>query len=70
MVTVVLALMTPHSQHDYIRITESFRADSLGLDHIIERLRAQIDSNLPDIIAHYLTACKQSGRPVVGDEPG
>jgi hypothetical protein len=65
----VLALMTPHSQHDYIRTTESFRPGSLGLDRTIERLRAQIDSNLPDIIAHYLAACKQSGRPRSAMDP-
>jgi hypothetical protein len=59
---VVLALMTPESQHIYLQITRNFRPDSLRLDHIIEEVRAEIDLQLPGIIAHFL-ACKETGVP-------
>jgi hypothetical protein len=61
-VTVVLALITPESQHIYLQITRNFRPDSLGLDHIIEEVRAEIDLQ-PGIIAHFLEACKETGVP-------
>ncbi|MGH4015914.1 MAG: protein kinase domain-containing protein [Pseudonocardiaceae bacterium] len=60
-VTAVLAMMTPDSQHTYIQEHRHFRPGSLRLDQIMGELKAQFDRELPGIIAHFLTTCKQIG---------
>jgi hypothetical protein len=62
-VTIVLAMMTPDSQHNYIQEFKPFRPESFQLDHIIDELRARFDRELSDIIAHFLTNCGQIGIP-------
>jgi hypothetical protein len=62
-VTVILATMTPKSQHNYIRELKNFKPGSLRLDRIIEELKAQLDKELPNIIAHFLTTCRQATVP-------
>jgi hypothetical protein len=59
----VLALMTPDSQHTYMREFERFRPGSLRLDRIIEQLVSKINAALPAVIAHFLTACREMGIP-------
>lgn len=60
-VTALLTMMTPGSQHNYVQEHRNFRPGSLQLDQIIGELKAQFDRELPGIIAHFLTACKQIG---------
>lgn len=62
-VTVLLAMATPEAQHTYLDETELFRAGSLRLDQIIERLSAKINAEFPRIIALFLTACRETGIP-------
>lgn len=62
-IVFVLALMTPVSQHTYLREFERFRPGSLRLDRIIELLATKISAALPEVIAHFLTACKERGIP-------
>src|SRR5262249_17246392 len=60
-IVFVLALMTPDPQHSYMRDFERFQPGSLRLDRIIEQLVSKISATLPEIIAHFLTACKEMG---------
>jgi hypothetical protein len=62
-VVFVLALMTPDTQHTYMREFERFRPGSLRLDRIIEQLASEIGAALPEVIAQFLTACKETGVP-------
>jgi serine/threonine protein kinase len=59
----VLALMTPESQHTYMREIEFFTLESLRLDHIIEDFKAKIAAGLPEVIADFLTACNEAEQP-------
>lgn len=63
MVTVLLAQMTPDSQHNYIESFERVRPDSLVLDRVIEQLKDQMGRELPAIIAHFLASCREAGVP-------
>jgi hypothetical protein len=45
-VTIVLAMMTPDSQHNYIQEFKPFRPESLQLDHIIGELKATVRSRV------------------------
>jgi hypothetical protein len=40
-----------------------FRAGSPQLDHAITKLNTQINTELPAIIADYLTTCRETGVP-------
>lgn len=62
-VTVVLAMMTSDSQHNYIRELKHFKPGSLRLDRIIGELKTQLDRELPGIIAHFLTTYGQTKVP-------
>jgi serine/threonine protein kinase len=62
-VAAVIAMLTADSQHIYLERVEHFRAESLHLDQIIEQLGASINAELPGIIAHFLTACREAGIP-------
>jgi hypothetical protein len=62
-VVFVLALMTPDTQHTYMREFDRFRPGSLRLDRIIEQLASEIGAALPEVIAQFLTACKETGVP-------
>ena len=62
-VMFALALMTPDSQHNYLQEFERFRSGSLRLDQIIEQLVEKIWATLPQVIADFLTACRETGVP-------
>jgi len=62
-VTVVIARMTPGSQHTYLTDFQQFRPGSLRLNQIIAELRARIENALPGMIADFLSSAKQTGRP-------
>jgi len=62
-IVFVLALMTPDSQYTYLREFERFQPGSLRLDRIIEQLASKISVSLPEVLAHFLTACKETGIP-------
>lgn len=60
----VLALMTPDSQHTYTREVEFFTLESLRLDSIIEDIKQKVAAQLPEVIAHFLTACSEVEQPL------
>ena len=60
-VVFVLALMTPDTQHTYMREFERFRPASLRLDCIIEQLASKISAALPEVIAEFLTEVQRRG---------
>ena len=60
-VTVMIVMLTADSQHTYLEEAEHFRLGSLHLDQIIDQLGAKINVELPGIIAHFLTACREIG---------
>lgn len=62
-VTVVLAMMTPDSQHNYIRELKHFKSGSLRLEQIIGELKTQLGRELPGIVAHFLTTYGQTRVP-------
>jgi hypothetical protein len=62
-VTLVLALMTPVSQHNYIEAFERFEPGSLQLDRIVSWLKSQVLGELPEILAHFLSECGRNGVP-------
>lgn len=62
-VVFVLALMTPGAQHTYMQEFERFRPGSLSLDPIIAQLAVRIRNKLPEVIAQFLTACREKGVP-------
>jgi hypothetical protein len=62
-VTALIMMQTADSQHVYLKEVDFFRAGSLRLDQIIEELGAKINTELPGIIAHFLTACREIGVP-------
>jgi hypothetical protein len=62
-VTFILAKKSISGQHNYLEFFERFRPGSLGLDRIIERVRAELENSLPDVMADFLTTCKNSGVP-------
>jgi len=62
-VSLVLAAMTPDSQHNYLEFLEGFKPGSLNLDRVIERIKNAIDRQLPDVIADFLSRCKTAGVP-------
>jgi hypothetical protein len=55
----VLTMMTPGSQHTYVQEVKNFRLESIQLDHIIAELKATISSKATEVIAHFLSSCKQ-----------
>jgi hypothetical protein len=61
--TVMIAMLTADSQHTYLEEAEHFHPGSLHLDQIIEQFQAKINAELPGIVAHFLTACKEIGVP-------
>jgi hypothetical protein len=62
-IVFVLALMTPDAQHTYMQEFERFRPGSLSLEPIIGQLAAKVRDQLPEIIFHFLTACREKGVP-------
>lgn len=62
-IVFVLALMTPDSQHTYMHEFERFQPGSFRLDRIIEELASKVSATLPEVIVHFLTACKEMGIP-------
>jgi hypothetical protein len=62
-VTALIMMQTADSQHVYLKEVEYFRSGSPHLDQIINQLGAKINAELPGIIAHFLTACRESGIP-------
>ena len=62
-IVFVLALMTPDSQHTYMHEFERFQPGSLRLDRIIEESASKVSATLPEVIVHFLTACKEMGIP-------
>jgi Protein tyrosine and serine/threonine kinase len=62
-VTLMLVMLAGDSQHIYLREFERFRAGSLHLDQILDQLNAKINAELPGILAHFLTACREHGIP-------
>jgi hypothetical protein len=59
MITVLLARVGPHGQHDYLKFTEAFRADSMELDRAIAKVTARVNTELPRIVGHFLTECRR-----------
>lgn len=59
----MIATVTEQSQHTYFQQLEPFRAGSTQLDHAITKLSEKINTELPVIIAHYLTLCRKEGIP-------
>jgi len=62
-VTALIMMQTVDSQHLYLKEVEYFRSGSLHLDQILDQLGAKINAELPGIIAHFLTACREAGIP-------
>jgi len=62
-VIVMIAMLTADSQHTYLEEAEHLHPGSLHLDQIIEQFQAKINAELPEIIAHFLTACREAGIP-------
>jgi hypothetical protein len=62
-VFLLLAVLTPESQHNYFEFAEDFRPGSLGLDRAIERLRDEVNRRLPNVIGDFLSRCKATGVP-------
>jgi serine/threonine protein kinase len=65
----MLATVTEHAHHTYFQQLEPFRAGSPQLDHAIATLSAKINTELPAIIAHYLTTCRKEGIPRYQSQP-
>jgi serine/threonine protein kinase len=65
----MLATVTEDAQHTYFQHLEPFRAGSTQLDHAITRLSTKINTELPAIIAHYLTTCRKEGIPRYPSQP-
>ncbi|HCU97632.1 MAG TPA: hypothetical protein DHU96_34945 [Actinobacteria bacterium] len=62
-ITAMLATLTKNSQHIYLQELEPFRSGSLQLDQAIDKLGRKINTELPAIIAHFLTTCREIGIP-------
>jgi serine/threonine protein kinase len=62
-VFLLLAVLTPESQHNYFEFSEDFRPGSLSLDRAIERIRGEMDHRMPDVISDFLSRCKATGVP-------
>jgi len=56
-------MLAEDSQHIYLKEFERFHSGSLHFDQIIEQLGVKINVELPRIIAHFLTACREIGIP-------
>jgi hypothetical protein len=69
LLSAMLATVTEHAQHTYFQQLEPFRAGSTQLDHAITRLSTKINTELPAIIAHYLTTCRKEGIPRYQSRP-
>jgi serine/threonine protein kinase len=62
-VIVTIAMLTADSQHTYLELVEHFNPGSFHLSQIIEQFRAQINTELPEIISQFLTAYREIGVP-------
>lgn len=62
-VTVILAIMTPETQQNYLDEFRPFQPGSLEVNQIISELNHKIAEVLPQIVADFLTACQNSGVP-------
>jgi hypothetical protein len=62
-VTVLVATVTEDSQYSHLQELEPVRLGSLQLDRAINELSERINSELPGIIAQYLTICREIGVP-------
>jgi Protein kinase domain len=69
LVGAMVATVTEHAQHTYFQQLEPFRAGSTQLDHAISKLSTKINTELPAIIAHYLTTCRKAGVPRYQGQP-
>ena len=59
----MIATVTERTQHTYFQQLEPFRTGSPQLELAIAKLNAKINTELPAIIAHYLTTCREQGVP-------
>lgn len=62
-VTFVLARLAPHHQHTHINRFERFKPGAPELTEIIDRLRREIENQLPSIIESFIEECRTAGVP-------
>jgi hypothetical protein len=62
-ITATIAVLTGSSQHTYLQEMEQCRSGSITLDQAIDKLESKINTELPTIIARFLTTCREIGVP-------